>query len=256
MNLLLHDVLATAPLVHPFVADWITPPFPVEARAAFSGEDVDAETAALIPTGDLPALMESHRVSAAVAVVSEGSGLISMRVPVRPDEVDRTNVRLYETSSTAALLARATLQPFYGIQPLAYGADFPDAQVVIVEDAEALRPAEAGFSEDLVRAWFILTGQPVVTHVLAIPAGADADAIVDAMRQARSIGHERRKEVRAAAADRFGLERAELVELYARMRWELNAGDRRALTMLLQHGNKGAGEGYVWNVPFLDASSG
>ena len=89
MRLLLHDVLATAPLVHPFAAGWLTPPLEVEARPALVAADLDGETAALTPVAELPALLESHRVAPEVAVVSEQGGLIAMRVPVRPDEVER-----------------------------------------------------------------------------------------------------------------------------------------------------------------------
>jgi hypothetical protein len=252
VKLLLHDVLATAPLVYPFSADWLAPAFPVEVRPALAAADIDSETSALVAVAELPLLIESHRVAPQVAVISEHQGLIAMRVPVRPDEVERTNVRLYETSGNAALLSRATLGPFYGIVPLAYGPDLADAQVVIVEDAAALEPPEAGFAEDLVRAWFILTGQPFVSHALVVPAGADPGPVVAALTEARALATERRKEMRAAVAERYGVDRARLVELYATMRFELAEADRRALTMVLQHGNRGAGETYVWQLPFTD----
>ena len=40
----------------------------------------------------------------------------------------------------------------------------------VLEGADALRPIEGGFAEDLCRAWFILTALPVVTHIL--PSGS------------------------------------------------------------------------------------
>ena len=113
-------------------------------------------------------------MAADVAVIADGNGAIAMRTPVRPDEVEATPVRLLDTSGIAELLARATLRPFYGIEPTGWvrDGDSPEAaraEVVIVEGAEALREPEAGFSEDLSRAWFILTAQPVVSHVLLVP---------------------------------------------------------------------------------------
>src|SRR3712207_7483724 len=58
--------------------------------------------------------------------------------------------------SLAELLARATLKPYYGIEPASWvrdgdSSDAVRAEVVVVEGAEALREPEAGYSEDLSR---------------------------------------------------------------------------------------------------------
>ena len=110
-------------------------------------------------------------MAAGVAVIADGNGAIAMRTPVRPDEVERHqcgfSIRVASPSSW-----RATLRPFYGIEPTSWVRDGDSGggrEVVIVEGAEALREPEAGFSEDLSRAWFILTAQPVVSHVLLVP---------------------------------------------------------------------------------------
>ena len=127
-----------------------------------------------------------------------------MRTPVRPDEVESTPVRLLDTSGIAELLARATLRPFYGIEPTAWvrASDSPEAaraEVVIVEGAEALREPEAGFSEDLSRAWFILTAQPAVSHLLLVPSAlrpADLTSVLTFLAAAKTAGLARRREWR------------------------------------------------------------
>ncbi len=101
-----------------------------------------------------------------------------MRSPVRPDEIDSASILLYDVSGTAELLARATIWPFYGIKAAAWSTEANgSAAITIVDGIAALEPVEAGFSEDLVRAWFILTDQPVVTHLLAVPANAPEDDV-------------------------------------------------------------------------------
>src|SRR5215211_8845006 len=208
VTLLLHDSLITAQLVRPFQAGWVETEIPWDARSNVSAADVDEQTFALVPSAEIAGLGETHVVVPQISVVTEGRGPIAMRVPVRPDEIDRAEVRLYDTTATAELLARATLESFYGITPSSWSRDDDtDAQVVIVEGAEALRDPEGGFSEDLVRAWFIMTGQPVVTHVFVAPHSADVSRVQAAMNEAQRIGHERRRDVRKATAERFEVER-------------------------------------------------
>ena len=54
------------------------------------------------------------------APMTHGAGAVAMRTPVRPDAIGTTPVRLFDTSSGAELLARATLTPFYGIDPASW----------------------------------------------------------------------------------------------------------------------------------------
>src|SRR5262249_59175360 len=119
-----------------------------EARKQRRGAALPADDVGLIPTAEVALLQESHQVVPDVAVLAAGDGAIAMRVPVRPDEIASTAVRLYDASGTAEILARATLQPFYGITPTAWTSDdSTGAQVAIVEGADALREPEAGLAE-------------------------------------------------------------------------------------------------------------
>jgi predicted solute-binding protein len=254
VKLLLHDTITTAPLVYPFQAGWVDASDGIELHPSLTAADIDGDTSALIPSAEIPLLTETHLVVPDVAVVLDGRGDVAMRTPVRPDEIEGPVVRLYETSGTSELLARATLESFYGIVAREWtGAETADAQVVIVEGAEALRPPEGGFTEDLVRAWFILTAQPLVSHLLIVPKSADPEPVRELMTAARTIGHERRKDLRRATAERFEIDREHPTELAAVTRLSLEEADRRALLMFLQRGNRGSAYPYVWEIPYTDS---
>ena len=254
LKLLLHDTITAAPLVYPLQAGWVAAPAGIEFRPALTAADVDAGTAALIPSAEIALLAGTHVVIPEIAVVLDGRGDVAMRTPVRPDEVEGPIVRLYETSGTAELLARATLESFYGIVAREWTtAESADAQVVIVEGAEAFRAPEGGFAEDLVRAWFILTAQPLVSHLLIVPKTADPAPVRDLLTTARTVGHERRKDLRRAVTERFAIDREHPTELAAATRLALDEPDRRALIMLLQRGNRGSAYPYVWEIPYTDS---
>ena len=176
MRLLIDDTFATATYTVPITSGWVSPPDGITVEIAHRLTDGFRIGGGIVlaPASEILHLQQTHEVAGDVAVIADGNGAIAMRTPVRPDEVEATPVRLLDTSGVAELLARATLRPFYGIEPASWvrDDDAPEAaraEVVIVEGAEALREPEAGFSEDLSRAWFILTAQPVVSHVLLVP---------------------------------------------------------------------------------------
>lgn len=256
MPVLIHDTVVTAPFFLPHELGWAAVPIAIEGRAVIRGEEIAPDQIALIPSAEVAWLQETHQIIPEVAVVANGEGTVAMRVPVRPDEITSTPVRLYETSGLAEILARATLQPFYGINATAWSSDeSPEAQVVIVEGTEALSEPEAGFSEDLTRAWFIMTGEPVVSHLLVAPKGLDRAAlapVLDAFATLRGVGHERRRDLRKTLSERHGLDRDRVTRFLAAQRFSLEAEDRRALLMLLQRGNRGSTYPYVWDLTFLE----
>jgi predicted solute-binding protein len=256
MRIVIHDTLVTAPFLVPHALGWVDVAVPIEARTRISGRDVGPEDVALIPSAEVAWLRESHQVVPDFAVVATGDGAVAMRVPVRPDEIEATPVRLFDASGTAEILGRATLQPFYGIAPTEWTSeDSTAAQVAIVEGAEALREPEAGLAEDLTRAWFILTGQPVVSHVLVVPNSLDRETvapILASLEFLRSVAHERRRDLRKHLAEQEWLDRDRLTRLFAAQRLALDTDDRRALLMLLQRGNRGSDYPFVWNLTYLE----
>jgi predicted solute-binding protein len=258
MSVLIHETLATLFFAEPSRQGRVETDFTFALRDELPARAVKPDDAALIPAAEIAHLAASHLVVPDAAVVFSGEGPIAMRVPVRPDEIEQTPVALNGVSGTAEILARATLEPFYGIRGSDYVAESADAKVSLLEGVATLLPVEAGFQESLVRAWFILTGQPVVSHVLAAPkawSGEKIEQLAGVMNQLRMVGHERRSELRAAAAREAGIERDLLVPLFAALRYRLDDADRRALIMLLQHGNKGSAYPYVWTVDYFERAS-
>jgi hypothetical protein len=227
-------------------------------RPNLTAGDINPNDLALLPTGEVPALRESHRVASDAAIVFGAAGTVSMRCPVRPDEIERTPIRLWQTSSFGETLARATLRPFYGITPERWTADENDgtsAQVVIVEGPEALRPPEAGFAEDLCRAWLILTAQPAIGHLLVVPTDAERGDLGPALATfaaLRDAGIARRRDIRRALSDEHALPLDRLNALFAPMRHRLEPTDRPVVQMLLQRGHAGGNAPPVPTVAFLE----
>ncbi len=256
VRLLIHNTLITSPFAVPLNESWANPTVSTETRPTLTAGDLAPEDIALLPAGEIVMLHGTHRVVPDFAAVSYQRGAIAMRVPVRPDEIRMSPIRLWDTSSTAEIVARATLHPFYGITPTIFtNTDSSEAQVVILEGGEALRRPEAGFAEDLVRAWYILTEQPMVSHLLVAPKSFDRKAlapVLSTLADLRLVGHERRKDVRRSITEFADLDPNAVTEFFLAQRYVLEANDRRALLMLLQRGNKGSSMPYVWDVDYLD----
>lgn len=248
MRVLLDDAIVTSQLVVPLREGWVALPGGFEAREGLTAADVGPDDVALIPSGEATGLAGTHRLAPDVAVIYGNAGAIAMRTPVRPDEIEETPVRLYHASRTAELLIRALLRPFFGITASAFVTDegAAGAQVIIIEGAEALNAPEAGFQEDLTRAWFILTGLSLVSHVLVAPLGGaphEVDPIIDGLRAAVATGVERRKDVRSAVAEAVEVDRERLVEVTNGLRFELDVADVESLQQLIARGSWGTAYG-------------
>jgi Menaquinone biosynthesis len=249
VRLLIDDTFATSPYTIPVASNWVTPPegITVELARALTSSAASDEISLLAPSSELLHLQQSHAVIGEIAVVADGNSAIAMRTPVRPDEVEATPVRLLDVSGVAELLARATLKPYYGIEPTiwVHDGDSPHAaraEVVIVEGAEALRDPEGGFSEDLSRAWYILTAQPVVTHLLLVPRKLPPELLRDTVTfldLVRAESHARRSDWRPRLADREGVGRDRASAFWTAQRLKLDESDRLALFDLLQKGSRG-----------------
>ncbi len=262
MRLLIDNTFATSTYTVPIVSGLVKPPgdLAVELMPRLAASDVGAQDAALIPASEILELQASHTILPAFAVVANGVGAVAMRTPVRPDEIESTPVRLLDASGGAELLARATLHPFYGIGTAGWfhDGDAPEAaraEVVIVEGAEALREPEGGFSEDLSRAWFILTAQPVVSHLLVLPRDISSErlqAVSAILGEARKEGLARRRDWRPALAQREGIASARSGEFWSAQRLALNEDDRHALLGLLRQGGRGTSSSSIRNVTFAE----
>lgn len=262
MRLLIHDTLVTAPVAAPLTAGWVeaAADLAVTVRDEVNAADIGADDVALLPASEVGHLQASHQIVPDVAVIAEGIGSVSLRTPARPDEIEQTAVRLINVTGVGELLARATLRPYFGIQATSWVREDDDgaatAEAVVLEGAAALQPIEGGFAEDLCRAWFILTGLPVVSHVLVAPleaVRADLRPVLETLRVMAAVGHERRREWRAAWVERHELDRERFLALLAGQRYELTASDRQALVSLFQRGGRGSSYPSPTALRFLDA---
>jgi predicted solute-binding protein len=264
VRLLIDDAFATATYTTPIASGWVSgpPEVSVELVPALTAARVSTIDSALLPASELALLQPTHDVVTAVAVIADGVGAIAMRTPVRPDEIESTPVRLFDVSGSAEVLARATLRPFYGIEATSWVRDdhAPEAalaEVVIVEGAEALREPEGGFSEDLARAWFILTAAPTVTHVLLVPREQPAEScqnVTAFLERARGEGFRRRRDWRPALADREAIPRQRASDFWAAQRFLLEDRDRGALLELLRRGLAGKSGSLLSNVKFREGT--
>lgn len=245
MRLLLHDSLATLPLVEPLRAGWVdTAGIDVVFDPDLGAGRVGSEDVALIPAGELTALAGRFQVVPDIGVIADGAGPISLRVPVRPDEIDTTSVRLLDVGSTAEILARATLRPYFGIEASRWTRE-PDAeaQAVVIEGEAALVEPEGGFAEDLCRAWFIMTGQAVVLHVLIAPIGMERSVLEPILRvltAAQKIDKGQRREMRRPIAERLGLTTEQINAFFERLFFSLEADDLDSLEQMLRRGVPGS----------------
>jgi hypothetical protein len=172
-------------------------------------------------------------------------------------------VRLLETGLLAEWLARALMRNFYGIDATAWIRDGNDpavsqAQVVIVEGVEALREPEGGLSEDLVRAWYILHNQFVVSHLLLLPregSPEDAEQVMMFLAAAREAGLGSRREWRPALAEREGIVSARAGAFWTAQELTLAEDDRDSLLLLLNEGRVGTSAPAPANVTFREGAA-
>ncbi len=253
-NLLIDQALETA-----YIAAGIEQedtPGDVSVRPGLMAADIGPNDFALIQTPDVGLLIETHVVDPEFGISTVESGAMAMRTPVRPDEIEQASILLYDIGSTTELLARATLWPFYGIEAAAWLRQ-PDgsSSVTIVDGLVALEPVEAGFSEDLVRAWYILTEQPVVTHLLVAPIGAtdeDVAAVRGRLTDAAAAGYAARRDVRKALLEGSSVESERLVDFLARIRYDLDAEIRTAAYSIIARGAGGTRYPLIRAIPWRE----
>lgn len=256
--LLIDDSLETA-YVTAGLASVADPAMKLEVRRGLRAADVDAGDIAVISTAEITLLGATHRADPMFGLWTVESGAIAMRSPVRPDEIEEASILLYDVSGTAELLARATIWPFYGIKASGWTAE-PDGSsaLTVVSGIAALEPVEAGFSEDLVRAWYILTEQPVVTHLLAVPAGVtehEITGIRSVLTDAFASGYAERREVRKALLADSSAEGERLVDFFARLRHELDDVSRAAAYSLIARGAGGTRYPLVREIPWFTSDA-
>jgi predicted solute-binding protein len=217
--------------------------------------DIGANDFALAPSSEATCLGDTHEIDADLGIVSTRVGAVSMRTPTRADSIERAEVVLYQASGTSELLARAVLWPFYGVRVDRWTREpSATASIVIVEGQSALEPVESGFAEDLVRAWFILTDQPLVTHVLVMPREAsdeDRQRVRTGLSAISGVARDHRRELWSSIADQTGIEHEVLARVFSNQRFALDAKARGALQALILRGAGGTDYPALTKLPWF-----
>jgi hypothetical protein len=184
--------------------------------------------------GSLP----GHAIHPDVGIVVRDRGVVALQSAVRPDELDRPAVWLRVSGPTPELLARATVGQYFGFRVRDWvGEEWAgEAEAVVVDEAAALAPLEAGFREDLTRAWFVLTGLPFVTHLLAVPNDAEPEqvaAVAEWIASGGGLDREQRRAVREEITGATGATLEDITSLMTGIRGQLTLDDRRSVAELL-----------------------
>ena len=248
MTLYIDDNLMTGMIATPLREGWIETDVSFEVVPNLTADRIGRGDVALISVAEAATLVDTHYIDPAIAVVSGEPPMspIAMRTPVRPDGIDESPIRMIDTTPTAELLMRALLRAFYGISADGFvrDADDPaaaDAQCVVIDGRMGLTDPEAGYQDDLVKAWFVLTGTPVVYAVAVVGVEADGgDAEIGLLRSALDLGVERRRDVRRIlAGEDEAIDREKLGEITNALKYELEPNDVHSASNLLARGTWG-----------------
>ena len=213
--------LTTSQISYPFQSGWLDAPDWLVLQDRVSTESIaDERAVALVDAVDAARLLDTHSVISDVALVSTHRGPIAMRSSTRPDEIQHATVQLGSVSSTAEAVARATVYHFYGIDVVDWVRSGQESDVTIRESVDALVGASDGYSEDLVRAWFILTSLALPTHLLIAPTQlvtedqSGVEHVAGTLRSAVRASDDRRRELRRNVSDDLGIERELVTEFF------------------------------------------
>lgn len=254
---LVEDNLTTALIAEPIRQGWLESSEGLELVPTLTAEGVaHAGAMALLDSVDACVLADRYTIITDVAVASRHNGAVALRTAVRPDELSEVAVALDAVSRTAEAIARATVAHFFGVTVRGWTRDSSSSEAVVLEHNDAfIEEPEPVIVNDLVRAWFIMSGLPVATHVLVVPTELLANdpesvaMVVERMRTAASTGVERRREIRRNLHEHFPGDRDRLVAFHTEQSLSLTKTVRKGWLDLLRR------VGHAMNLPAPDALS-
>lgn len=213
--------MSTALIAEPIRQGWVETTDDVELVKALDAETVaERGVSALVGSIDAALLADRFTVITDVGLASWHAGAVALWTPTRPDDVDDVPVDLNGVSRTAEAIARATISRFFGMTLRGWNRGAAEGQAGVREHQEAMLELQSGVLTDLVRAWFILSGLPVVTHALVVPnelVEREPDAvthIVNRIVEAAHVGVKRRREIRRNLHDLYPVDRDQLVTFH------------------------------------------
>jgi chorismate dehydratase len=170
----------------------------------------------------------------------------------RPDQLEQARVAISPSSQTGEALLKIIAGKYYGLNPKAFSVPTEAAALeslqsqadsCVISGEAAMRAAgwakaKGYFVEDLTKAWWIMTGLPLPTHLLAVrkewtrtepEATTLTRSLMLAFRRALQHSQDQRPTLLGRAADRTGLPTEALDDHYRLQRFELNEAHLRGL---------------------------
>jgi hypothetical protein len=249
------DNLTTALIAEPIRQGWLEPSEGLELVPVLTAEAVaQADAMALLGSIDGCLLADRFTIITDVGVASRHNGAVALRSAVRPDELNDVTIGLDSVSRTAEAIARATVARFFGVTVSGWSRDAAATEAEVLEHNDAyIEEPEPAVVNDLVRAWFIMSGLPVATHVLVVPNELLANdpesvaSVVDQLKTAASTGVERRREIRRNLHEHFPGDRDRLVAFHTEQSLSLTKTVRKGWLDLLRR------VGHAMSLPAPDA---
>jgi predicted solute-binding protein len=253
MTLYIDHNLLTGSFSMPLQEGWLEADMPVEVVPNLTADRIGRGDVALISLAEAASLVDTHFIDPSLAVVSgtepeSAMSPIVMRTPVRPDGIEESPIRMIDTTPNAELLIRALLRGFFGIMADGFVYDAADekaaaAQVVVLDGPLGLTQQALGYQEDLVRAWYVLTGSPMVYAVTVVGVEADGGRPeMELLRAALANGIERRRDVRRIlATEDESVDRTRLATITNSLRYDLDDASIQSAGNLLARGTWGTG---------------
>ncbi len=132
---------------------------------------------ALLDTLEALELVPAWSIATDLVVASQHHSAVGLITPDRPDRITDAIVSLDGCRPASQALARATIEPFFGLRVRGWRPEEPVttlSQLQVTEDEDALVPLDERH-HDLGRIWFILTGYAFVSHLLVFPTQLPAE---------------------------------------------------------------------------------
>jgi chorismate dehydratase len=247
-----------APLFFPLEAGWTALPTGITSQ---TDEPVKLERALLAGELDVapvnPAFYAVHANSLSLLpypvrafdLAADSIFFISLK---RPDQLDQARVAISPSSQTGEVLLKIIASKYYGLAPKAFSVPTEataldalqgQADTCVISGEAAMRAAgwakaKGYFVEDLTKAWWIMTGLPLPTYLLAVrkewtrtePEATNLTrSLMLSFRRALQNSQEQRPTLLVRAADRTGLPVQALDDHYRLQRYELNEAHLRGL---------------------------
>ncbi|MBN9390401.1 MAG: hypothetical protein J0I20_20400 [Chloroflexi bacterium] len=267
-----------APLFFPLEAGWAGLPNGITTR---TDDPARLEKALLAGELDIapvnPVLYATHINSLSllpypVKATDLASDSIFFISTQRPDQLDEATVAVSPNSQTGEMLLKILAAKYYGLNPKPFPVPSEasalealqgQADTCIISGEAAMRAAgwakaKGHFVEDLTKAWWIMTGLPLPTYLLAVrkewtrtdPEATNlARSLMVSFRRAIQSGVEQRSTLLDRASHKTGLPVPALDDHYRLQRYELNEGHLRGL---LEFYRRAAAQGLLPQVQDLD----